>query len=123
MKLLEDVVEWNPSQLLGEETEVLSCLRVEPQLFQQVRVAQKKDPQLMKILEELKVEGKEDFSIGSDGLLRFKARIWVPNDESAKMAILEEAHHSRYMIHPGDTKMYLDLKRAFWWNNMKRDVA
>ncbi|KAL0536297.1 hypothetical protein IC582_025240 [Cucumis melo] len=26
-------------------------------------------------------------------------------------------------MHPGSTKMYLDLKRVYWWRNMKREVA
>ena len=37
--------------------------------------------------------------------------------------ILEEAHNTRYSVHPGGTKMYRDLRQYFWWNNMKKDVA
>jgi hypothetical protein len=37
--------------------------------------------------------------------------------------ILQEAHDSPYSIHPGNTKMYMDLKGRFWWSNMKRDVT
>ena len=37
--------------------------------------------------------------------------------------ILEEAHSSRYYIHPGATKMYCDLREVYWWNGMKRDIA
>ena len=36
---------------------------------------------------------------------------------------MEEAHRSRFSIHPRATKMYLDLKRDYWWPCMKRDVA
>ena len=36
---------------------------------------------------------------------------------------MEEAHRSRFLIHPGATKMYLDLKRDYWWPCMKRGVA
>ena len=36
---------------------------------------------------------------------------------------MREAHSSRYSIHPGSTKMYQDLKRNFWWPDMKRDIA
>ena len=39
------------------------------------------------------------------------------------MEVLEEAHKSRLSFHPGMTKMYQDLKKSFWWNGMKRDVA
>ena len=37
--------------------------------------------------------------------------------------ILQEAHDSPYSIHPGNTKMYLDLKERFWWTGMKKDIA
>ena len=37
--------------------------------------------------------------------------------------ILQEAHDSPYSIHPGNTKMYLDLKDIFWWTEMKKDIA
>lgn len=37
--------------------------------------------------------------------------------------ILEESHQSSLSIHAGATKMYLDLKKMFWWSGMKRDIA
>jgi hypothetical protein len=40
-----------------------------------------------------------------------------------KKLILKEAHETPYSIHPGSTKMYMDLKELFWWNNMKREIA
>ena len=36
---------------------------------------------------------------------------------------LQEAHDSPYSIHPGNTKMYLDLRERFWWPSMKREIA
>jgi hypothetical protein len=36
---------------------------------------------------------------------------------------LEEGHDSKYCIHPGSTKIYADLKKQFWWKNMKADIA
>nr|XP_009786003.1 PREDICTED: uncharacterized protein LOC104234176 [Nicotiana sylvestris] len=37
--------------------------------------------------------------------------------------IMDEAHSFRYSMHLGSTKMYHDLKKVYWWNNMKRNVA
>ncbi|RVW45638.1 RNA-directed DNA polymerase-like [Vitis vinifera] len=34
-----------------------------------------------------------------------------------------DAHRAKYTIHHGNTKMYHDLKRQFWWSGMKRDIA
>ncbi|KAD4982231.1 hypothetical protein E3N88_18902 [Mikania micrantha] len=36
---------------------------------------------------------------------------------------MEEAHKSKYSIHPGATKMYRDLRVNYWWPGMKRDIA
>ncbi|KAI3825126.1 hypothetical protein L1987_06602 [Smallanthus sonchifolius] len=36
---------------------------------------------------------------------------------------MDEAHKSRYSIHPGSDKMYKDLKELYWWPNMKGDIA
>ena len=47
----------------------------------------------------------------------------MPQSFELRIAILEEAHKSRLSFHPGMTKMYQDLKRNFWWNGMKRDIA
>jgi hypothetical protein len=47
----------------------------------------------------------------------------VPDIPEIKGLILKEAHETPYSIHPGSTKMYIDLKELFWWNNMKRDIA
>lgn len=47
----------------------------------------------------------------------------VPDVAQLKKDLFDEAHRARYTVHPGATKMYKDLKRNFWWRNMKRDVA
>ena len=47
----------------------------------------------------------------------------MPNDPEIRKLILQEAHDSPYSIHPGNTKMYLDLKESFWWIGMKKDIA
>ena len=39
------------------------------------------------------------------------------------MEILRKAHHSPYIVHPGETKMYQDLKQSFWWKRMRVDIA
>jgi hypothetical protein len=47
----------------------------------------------------------------------------VPIDPEVKKIILDEAHKSKFSIHPDSTKMYQDLKQNFWWSNMKVDIA
>ncbi|WMV14593.1 hypothetical protein MTR67_007978 [Solanum verrucosum] len=36
---------------------------------------------------------------------------------------MDEAHSSRYSIHPGSTKMYRDLREVYWWSSMKKGIA
>ncbi|KAL4022676.1 hypothetical protein IC575_016420 [Cucumis melo] len=64
-----------------------------------------------------------EFSISSDGGLLFERRLCVPSDSAIKTKLLSEAHSSPFSMHPGSTKMYQDLKRVYWWRNMKREVA
>jgi hypothetical protein len=63
------------------------------------------------------------FRKDAKGTLWFKDRLVVPKKESLKKKILDEAHTSRYFIHPGSTKMYHDLRQQFWWTQMKHETA
>jgi hypothetical protein len=47
----------------------------------------------------------------------------VPRREAFKKKKLDEAHTSRYSIHPASTKMYHDLRQQFWWIRMKHMIA
>jgi hypothetical protein len=59
----------------------------------------------------------------AEGTLWFKERLVVPRREALKKKILDEAHTSRYSIHPGSTKMYHDLRQQFWWTRTKHEIA
>nr|GFA18779.1 putative reverse transcriptase domain-containing protein [Tanacetum cinerariifolium] len=37
--------------------------------------------------------------------------------------IMHEPHKSKYSIHPGSDKMYQDMKKLYWWPNIKADIA
>ncbi|KAJ8774323.1 hypothetical protein K2173_011195 [Erythroxylum novogranatense] len=50
-------------------------------------------------------------------------RLCIPNDKVVKDEIMDKAHNAPYSMHPGNTRMYRDLKEHFWWKGMKRDVA
>jgi hypothetical protein len=47
----------------------------------------------------------------------------VPKREALKKKNLDEAHTSRFFIHPETTKMYHDLRQQFWWTIMKCEAA
>lgn len=56
-------------------------------------------------------------------IFEFSSRIWIPDVKELKDEILGDAHNSEYSNHPRSTKMYQDLKKNFWWPDMKRDIA
>nr|GEX38516.1 hypothetical protein [Tanacetum cinerariifolium] len=37
--------------------------------------------------------------------------------------IMHESHKSKYLIHPGLDKIYQDLKKLYWWPNIKAKIA
>jgi hypothetical protein len=51
------------------------------------------------------------FCINEQGKLWYEDRICVLKDEALRRLILDEARHSAYSIHPGSTKMYMDLRQ------------
>jgi hypothetical protein len=63
------------------------------------------------------------FCEDAEGTLWFKERLVVLRKETLKKKILDEAHTSRYSIHPMSTKMYHDLRQQFWWTRMKHKIA
>ena len=65
----------------------------------------------------------EVFSQWGDGVLHYKGRLCVPDVVVLRQHILAESYNSIYSIHPGATKMYRDMRKVYWWNCMKRDVA
>src|SRR4030095_10500012 len=65
----------------------------------------------------------DSLSVDERGLKLFRTRIWVPKWGGLRDLLLEEAHKSKYTVHPGTTKMYNDLKKDYWWPGMKRDIG
>nr|GFA04773.1 retrotransposon protein, putative, Ty3-gypsy subclass [Tanacetum cinerariifolium] len=57
------------------------------------------------------------------GGLYLAERIWVPVYGNLRTLIMNEAHATRYSVHPGADKMYYDLRGLYWWPGMKKDIA
>ena len=67
--------------------------------------------------------GDEGWTIHTDGSLRYRGRVVVPQLTDLREEILREFHCSRFVVHPGGTKMYQDLRRQYYWSRMKRYVG
>ncbi|GJT01750.1 putative reverse transcriptase domain-containing protein [Tanacetum coccineum] len=59
----------------------------------------------------------------ADGTLCLNNRSWIPCLGDLRALIMHESHKSKYSIHPGSDKMYQDLKKLYWWPNMKAEIA
>ncbi|GJU48056.1 putative reverse transcriptase domain-containing protein [Tanacetum coccineum] len=63
------------------------------------------------------------FEKRDDGGIYFFDRIWIPSVGGIRKLILDEAHTSKYSVHPGADKMYYDLRDLYWWPGMRRNIA
>ncbi|GJX29086.1 putative reverse transcriptase domain-containing protein [Tanacetum coccineum] len=59
----------------------------------------------------------------ADGTLCFNGRSWLPCYGELRTVIMHESYKSKYSIHPGSEKMYQDMKKLYWWPNMKANIA
>nr|GEV19059.1 putative reverse transcriptase domain-containing protein [Tanacetum cinerariifolium] len=66
---------------------------------------------------------KEQLEPRADGTLCLNDRSWLPCYGELTFLIMQESHKSKYSIHPGSDKMYQDMKKLYWWPNMKANIA
>ncbi|GJU28715.1 putative reverse transcriptase domain-containing protein [Tanacetum coccineum] len=91
-----------PSQILKAQTEALKEENIKAENLQGIDKA---------------------FEIRPDGTCCIKNRSWLPLFSNLRDLIMHESHKSKYSIHPGSDKMYQDLKKLYWWPNMKAIIA
>nr|GEV32776.1 hypothetical protein [Tanacetum cinerariifolium] len=84
---------------------------------------QKKAMKEENIKEENIHDMNKEFKTRLDGTLYIKKRSWLPCFGGLRDLIIHESHKSKYYIHPRSDKMYHDLKRLYWWPNMKAKIA
>nr|GEV86904.1 putative reverse transcriptase domain-containing protein [Tanacetum cinerariifolium] len=66
---------------------------------------------------------KERLEPRADGTLCLNGRSWLPCYGDLRSVIMHESYKSKYSIHLGFEKMYQDVKKLYWWPNMKADIA
>ena len=67
--------------------------------------------------------GDGGWIVHADGSLWYRGRVVLPQLTDLREEILREFHHFRFVVHPGGTKMYQDLRRQYYWIGMKRHVG
>ena len=99
--------------------ETIYAKSFQPEILEKIRCCQE---QVMN-REKDKLTGEEIKAQKDEkGIYRVNSRIWIPNVMELKHEILQEAHNSRFSIHPRSTKMYQDLKESYWWPSMKKEL-
>ncbi|KAI3723340.1 hypothetical protein L2E82_34842 [Cichorium intybus] len=100
-----------------------ACMGVASRLPELIRLAQEEACKPEHVKSERMVGYLKHLEENAQKLKTFRGRIWVPKQGEARNLLLEDAHCSRYAVHPGSTKMYRTLKPLYWWPEMKRDVG
>nr|GEX25401.1 putative reverse transcriptase domain, ribonuclease H-like domain, aspartic peptidase domain protein [Tanacetum cinerariifolium] len=65
----------------------------------------------------------KSFEMRPNGTHCIKNQSWLPLFGSLRYLIMHESHKSKYSIYPGSYKMYQDLKKLYWWPNMKAIIV
>ncbi|GJW31315.1 putative reverse transcriptase domain-containing protein [Tanacetum coccineum] len=103
-----------PKQILKAQTEARKPENIKKEDVGGILVENSKDP---KKLRTEKLEPR------ADGTMCLNGRSWLPCYGDLRTVIMHESHKSKYSIHPGSDKMYQDMKKLYWWPNMKANIA
>ncbi|GJW19831.1 putative reverse transcriptase domain-containing protein [Tanacetum coccineum] len=103
-----------PKQILNAQTEARKPENIKNEDVGGMLVENSKDPEKFRMK---KLEPR------ADETLCFNGRSWLPCYGDLRTVIMHESHKSKYSIHPGSDKMYQDMKKLYWWPNMKADIT
>jgi hypothetical protein len=97
----------------------LNNIALIPTIKEDVIATQRTDVGMSHLHQRLELGEAQCFRQDVEGVLWFKNCLVLPKDFELRRKIMNEAHCSRYSIHPGTNKMYQYLKKNFWWTRMK----
>ena len=79
---------------------ILAQFGVRSMYLDRVKAAQRRDPQLQKIMFGVQQGQSRDFVIDSEGTLRLGTRLYVPDVDELRNEIMEEAHFYACSVRP-----------------------
>ncbi|GJV84827.1 putative reverse transcriptase domain-containing protein [Tanacetum coccineum] len=98
-------------------------LTVHPKLPSQILEAQNEALKEENVKNENLRGMDKSFEIRPNGTRYIKNQSWLPLFGGLRDLIMHESHKSKYSIHPGSDKIYHDLKKLYWWPNMKAIIV
>ena len=60
--------------------------------------------------------------LNEQGLLCFRDRVWIPDNEPLRTGVIQRVHDSHITGHPGRDATYAILSRRFFWPGAAKDV-
>ena len=108
-EIIKDLERMGIEIVMGDSQVFMASLTIQPTLIEKIKSSQVNDAQIVKIIEEVQERKRPKFNVFNVSFLRFGNRLCVPNDFALKKEIMEEAHRTPYLVHPGSTKMYRDI--------------
>ncbi|GJU01162.1 putative reverse transcriptase domain-containing protein [Tanacetum coccineum] len=99
------------------------CMTIQSSVKNKILEAQTKACKVVNAPTEMLRGLDQQMEKREDGGLYFLDRIWVLLTGNVRTVIMDEAHTTRYSVHPGADKMYHDLRDMYWWPGMKKDIA
>jgi len=123
LELLEQFKDLSLVCELSPQSVKLGMLKIDSEFLNSIKEVQKVDVKFVDLMVGNNRTEDSDFKVDDQGVLCFRDRICIPDNDEMKKMILEESHRSSLSIHPTATKMDHDLKKLFWWSGLKRDVA
>nr|GEY68337.1 putative reverse transcriptase domain-containing protein [Tanacetum cinerariifolium] len=103
-----------PKQILNTQTEARKPENIKSKDVVGMLIENSKDPEKLR---------KENLEPRLDGTLCLNGRSWLPCNGNLRTLIMHMSHKSKYSIYLGSDKMYQDMKKLYWWPNMKADIA
>ncbi|GKD41563.1 putative reverse transcriptase domain-containing protein [Tanacetum coccineum] len=103
-----------PKQILNAQTEARKPENIKNEDVGGMLLENSKDPKKFRT---------EKLEPRADGTLCFNGRSWLTCYGDLRTVIMHESHKSKYSIHPGSDKMYQDMKKLYWWPNIKANIA
>ncbi|XP_028057570.1 uncharacterized protein LOC114261505 [Camellia sinensis] len=108
--------------VLREQDGILATISAQPVIIEEIRERQLEDEFLKKIVDEIDSKLRPRF-VFKNNVLKFQNRLCVPDCLDLRKRVMTEAHNSKFVRHPGNMKMYKDLKQNLWWLGMKKSIA
>ncbi|XP_058082373.1 uncharacterized protein LOC131230466 [Magnolia sinica] len=114
--MVEFVRDFDMKLTVEEPYEVIDHIQAQPMINSKIIEAQEGNELLGKMRERAKNDVESEWRVGTDGGLRYRGHLCVPNLQGLREEVLDAAHNSKLAMHPGSTKMYQDLRRNYWWD-------